>query len=55
MNTKIKNKFLSKKRSNFEIMNNEEMKKIVGSGNTNIHSIPPELFEAMFINPSRLK
>lgn len=32
-----------------------EMKQVVGSGNANIHTIPPELFEAMFIKPTAVK
>lgn len=54
MKMKFKKQFEKKERK-FEALSNDTMKMIVGSGNENSHSIPPELFEAMFVNPARMK
>lgn len=54
MKVKLKKKFEKPERK-FEALKSDEMKMIVGSGNKNGHSIPPELFEAMFVNPERMK
>lgn len=54
MNLKLKKKFKQVERK-IEALDSEQMKMIVGSGNENAHSIPPELFEAMFVNPARMK
>lgn len=54
MKAKLKKKFEKAERK-FEALSSDQMKMIVGSGNENGHSIPPELFEAMFVNPARMK
>ena len=54
MRTKMKKRFELKKEK-IAPLSSTEMKSIVGSGNANIHTIPPELFEAMFVNPARMK
>lgn len=54
MKLKLKKKFEKTERK-FEALSNDSLKMIVGSGNENSHSIPPELFEAMFVNPARMK
>ncbi|MHC5227880.1 hypothetical protein ACYSNW_06320 [Enterococcus sp. LJL99] len=54
MKLKLKKKFKPAERK-IEALDSEQMKMIVGSGNENAHSIPPELFEAMFVNPARMK
>lgn len=54
MKTLFKKKVQERERK-IEVLNSEQLKTIVGSGNENIHSIPPELFEALFVNPARMK
>lgn len=54
MKKKLIKKF-ENKNGKIKELTNDDMKSIVGSGNNNIHSIPPELFEAMFVNPQRMK